>query len=101
MLYRDCSNISRNFRIICENTIRGLLVVFTVVVATQLPYFGAVLSSVGGFTDALQAFVIPSLIGLQVIQGKVPWEGYFHRFVAGLGVLIMLHTVIQLMKHVR
>ena len=72
---------------------------FTMTVAAQFPYFSAVLGSVGGFTDALQAFVVPSLIGLRIFGDRIPWGlRYFYRIVSCLGLLIMMHTVIKLLK---
>ena len=98
-LRRDLNSMSRGYRTLCENAIRSFLVVFTLTVAAHFPYFSAVLGSVGGFTDALQAFVVPSLIGLRVFGERLPWElGYFYRFVSSLGLLIMMHTVIKLVN---
>ena len=42
--------------------LRAGLVAFTILVAGCLPFFGDLLSKVGGLTDATLAFVIPALI---------------------------------------
>ncbi|CAN0236110.1 unnamed protein product, partial [Ectocarpus fasciculatus] len=54
--------IATGRRMIFENAVRAGMVLFTVVIALQMPYFGSVLGTVGGFTDATVSFVLPPLI---------------------------------------
>lgn len=54
---------SINKMVIC-NVIRSVLVIFTVFVAIYEPYFGSMVGTVGGLTDALQSFVFPPLMWL-------------------------------------
>lgn len=64
-LFRNCTNQSSLQRKWTKNGIRASLVFFTAAIAALTPYFGSVLGTVGGLTDALQAFVLPPLICLQ------------------------------------
>ena len=54
-----------------KNTIRTMIVLLTCVIAISTPYFGSVLGTVGGLTDALQAFVLPPLICIQIHRSSV------------------------------
>jgi hypothetical protein len=77
--------------------LRSALVIFTVVVAAAIPFFGTVLGRVGGLTDATLAFVIPALIKLvdnnsSGYRLNVLQKGFY--FVVGIwGVCLVLHTV--------
>ena len=54
----------------CKNSIRMILVVFTLYIALEEPYFGSALGTVGGLTDAFQAFVLPPLIYIRLHRNK-------------------------------
>lgn len=60
------------------NTLRTCLVLTTIFVALIFPYFGTVMGAVGGLTDALQCFVLPPMIYLQVEGDKV--SSYFQTY---------------------
>jgi vesicular inhibitory amino acid transporter len=60
------------------NTLRTCLVLITIFVALIFPYFGTVMGAVGGLTDALQCFVLPPMIYLQVEGDKV--GSYFQTY---------------------
>ena len=70
-----------------RNVIRTFLVLSTVVVAVGAPYFGTVLGAIGGFTDALQCFVLPPLIYISVFGRKI------HRTQKALYMLLVLGGV--------
>lgn len=50
-----------------RNIIRSSLVIGTAAIALQAPYFGSVLRTVGGLTDAYQSYIIPPLIAFQLL----------------------------------
>ena len=52
-----------------KNMLRAILVIFTAAIALIAPYFGSVLGTVGGLTDALQSFILPPLICLAMARG--------------------------------
>jgi hypothetical protein len=81
-----------------ENIVRTAMVCFTVMVAIRLPFFGAVLGAVGGLTDTLQAFVIPSMIFLVMAKDN-GLRAMFYRMVMLIGVGIMMHTIQKLIMH--
>eukprot|EP01036_Dinobryon_divergens_P031566 gene31566-40991_t len=47
---------------VTRSGLRTLIVASTIAVAISNPYFGAVLGTIGGLTDAFQCFVLPPLI---------------------------------------
>lgn len=49
-----------------QNGLRTCLVLLTVAIALKCPYSASMLGAVGGLTDALQSFVLPPLIFLNV-----------------------------------
>lgn len=53
-----------------KNIVRTVLVGFTLYIAVEEPYFGTALGTVGGLTDALQAFVLPPLIYLRLHRNQ-------------------------------
>jgi amino acid permease len=75
--------------------VRALIVIGTALVAIHTPYFGSVLGTVGGFTDAMQSFVIPPLIFLKLNEGK-PFVSsarrWFFRIVFAWGVVLVAGT---------
>ena len=80
-----------------RNIMRTTLVAITAYIATQAPYFGAVLRTVGGFTDAFQSYVIPSLVGIIMFRSSGA-EGMaigVHVFVLLWGSGLMVFTLIQ------
>ena len=80
--------------------IRTSLVVATAVVAAVCPYFGSTIGTVGGITDAFQAFVLPCIIYINVakesrelgqkVKGGYPVWVYW--FVVAVGLAIMAST---------
>jgi amino acid permease len=71
------------------------MVIGTATVAIWAPYFGSVLGTVGGLTDALQSFVLPPLICLS-ISGiyKVPTHRrVLYVFFILWGVGTILYTI--------
>lgn len=84
-----------------ENVIRALLVIGTALVAIRTPYFGSVLGTVGGFTDAMQSFVIPPLIFLKLNENNSSVSTsrrFFFRFVFMWGVTLVLCTTFLVLQ---
>ncbi len=73
--------------------------------ALKVPYFGAILGSVGGLTDALLAFVIPPLVffrlktSARAVVGKV--EALLYGSIMMGGLLLMTHTAMSLLRAYR
>jgi len=85
-----------------RNLLRTALVTLTAGIAISTPYFGSVLGTVGGLTDALQAFVLPPLILIQAQKTKMSWSHkFFYRCICLWGIFTMLFTFITLMNDVR
>lgn len=83
-------------RMIFENAVRAGMVLFTVVIALQMPYFGSVLGTVGGFTDATVSFVLPPLIFLKLNEGNQEvsqLRKYFNIAVFLFGGLLVVKTM--------
>ena len=93
----NISQQSKLSQLLMKNTIRTLLVLITALIAILAPYFGTVLGAVGGLTDALQSFVLPPLIGIQLFQNvltlrqKILFYG-----ILVFGVFTMFNTVLQI-----
>jgi amino acid permease len=87
---------------VTQNIIRALLVITTALVAILAPYFGEVLGTVGGLTDALQSFCLPPLICMNMgYRGHMKLSGYrkaFYRFVILWGIGTICHTITILVK---
>lgn len=80
-----------------QNLTRSVLVLFTCIVAVRAPYFGSVLGTVGGLTDALQAFVLPALICRKHLDGNISLTGsVFLSVVFVWGVCVMVYTCTNL-----
>ena len=78
---------------IARNCLRGALVLLNLVVAVRAPYFGGVLGTVGGVTDALQSFVLPPLIYMAIMKlelSDVEVIGY--RAITGWGAITIVYT---------
>ena len=56
---------------ISQNILRAVLVLGNVIVAIRAPYFGNMLSAVGGLTDAFLCFVMPPLIYRVATKGEI------------------------------
>lgn len=88
-------------RVVFENTVRAVIVIGTALVAIHTPYFGSVLGTVGGFTDATQSFVIPPLIFLRLNADK-PFVSaarrWFFRAVFTWGVILVTGTTILVLS---
>jgi amino acid permease len=80
-----------------RNAVRTFLVITTAIVALCAPYFGGVLTTVGGITDAFQIYVVPSLVYMKMQKNKGirNRSTYFYHFVFGWGVCLMTFTVIN------
>jgi amino acid permease len=78
-----------------RNAVRTALVIGTSIVAVCVPYFGGVLVTVGGITDAFQIYVVPSLIYLKMQQDKNIKDRYtyIYYFVFVWGVCLMTFTI--------
>lgn len=80
-----------------RNLVRTALVACTAFIATQSPYFGTVLRTVGGFTDAFQSYVVPALIS--IIMLRATHSGglavYFYVSVLLWGSGLMAFTLVQ------
>jgi len=77
------------------NFIRSSLVLATALVAVLAPYFGTVLGSVGGLTDALQSFVLPPLIALKLLHHRGPLTQYFYKGIIVWGMATILYTIFK------
>lgn len=90
-----CLPAESTIRTIFENTLRAVLVLFTATVALKTPYFGNVLGTVGGFTDATVSFVLPPLIFLTLNRNNPEvsqrWK-YFNMVVFAFGCTLVLKT---------
>lgn len=88
--------------IITRNIVRTLLVISTASIAILAPYFGEVLGTVGGLTDALQSFCLPPLICLNMgYKGHMKLSSYrkaFYVFVILWGIGTIGHTITILIK---
>ena len=76
----------------------------TALVAILAPYFGETLGAVGGLTDALQSFVLPPLICLQM-QYRDSMEiniyrKFFYFFVFFWGLGTILYTLTRLLNKI-
>jgi Transmembrane amino acid transporter protein len=97
-LHRCTSVESDQAVMISRNVMRTLMVVGTAVVAISAPYFGSVLGTVGGLTDALQSFVLPPLICLSTMgMNKVPLHTkVIYMFIVLWGTGTILYTLSRL-----
>ena len=78
-----------------ENAVRAGMVLFTVIIALEMPYFGSVLGTVGGFTDATVSFVLPPLIFLKLNEGNhevSQLRRYFNAAVFLFGGILVVKT---------
>ena len=81
-------------RTISQNILRTILVLLNVIIAIRAPYFGNMLSAVGGLTDAFLCFVMPPLIYRAALHGEmtVSQNVLYLLLVAG-GFLVILYTL--------
>jgi amino acid permease len=78
-----------------ENVIRTSLVLFTVLISLKVPYFGEVLGTIGGFTDAIVSFVLPPLIFLKLNENNAEvsnLQRYFNVGVLLFGMTLVVKT---------
>jgi amino acid permease len=78
-----------------RNGVRTSLVITTAIVALCAPYFGGVLTTVGGITDAFQIYVVPALVYMKMQRNKGirDMATYFYHFVFVWGICLMSFTV--------
>lgn len=82
---------------VVRNVLRTVLVLGMVTVAIKAPYFGNMLGSVGGLTDAVQCFVFPPMIFLKLEGDKLStWYRNTCRLTVVWGAFIILYTVSNL-----
>lgn len=84
-----------------RNGVRAVLVVTTAIVALCAPYFGGVLTTVGGITDAFQIYVVPALVYVRMQRNKGirNKSTYFYYFVFLWGVCLMTFTVVNTLRN--
>lgn len=84
-----------------RNFLRTCLVLSTVIVAIQAPYFGSVMGAVGGLTDALQSFVFPPLIFLVLEKDMVSklYRAYSMSIVC-IGLVVVGYTCMIIIQAV-
>lgn len=78
-----------------RNSVRTALVLTTAIVAYCAPYFGGVLTTVGGITDSFQIYVVPSLVYVMMQRSKDiknQWT-YFYYFVFIWGSSLIAFTM--------
>ena len=81
-----------------KNTIRTSIVLSNVIIAIRAPYFGSMLGSVGGLTDAFLCFVVPPLIYSSIFKDDLnSVSKLFYSALTGFGVCIMIYTVVKLL----
>ena len=86
----------------CRNIIRTALVGLTAYIATQAPYFGTVLRTVGGFTDAFQSYVVSALVCI-IMQRSTAQKGsniYLYVFILVWGCGLMVFTLVQTVQSI-
>jgi len=83
-----------------RNGVRTSLVITTAIVALCAPYFGGVLTTVGGITDAFQIYVVPALVYMKMQRNKGIRDKstYFYHFVFIWGVCLMSFTVFNTVR---
>lgn len=81
---------------------RACLVLIIAAVAITTPYFGSVLGTIGGLTDALQAFVLPSLIFMNGWKwtSASTLEACYYWCILAWGISIMVVTFAQLVYNI-
>jgi len=83
----------------CSMTIRAGLVLFTAAVAAGCPYFGSTLGTVGGITDAFQAFVLPCIIFMSVKSGVGGVaQQWLYWVIMILGSCLIISTMISVVQ---
>jgi amino acid permease len=88
-----------------RNVLRALLVLATALVAVVTPYFGSVLGTVGGLTDALQAFVLPPLISVHMASTHMggprlsPRRRIAYAAITAWGLATMVYTAVKIAKN--
>ena len=79
---------------ISQNALRTVLVMLNVVVAIRAPYFGNMLSAVGGLTDAFLCFVMPPLIFRVALRGELgSLQAGAYLAVVGWGIVVIAYTL--------
>ena len=83
-------------------TLRTALVVFTALVAFNIPYFGTFLGLVGGLTDSLQSLVIPPFI-IASLKRKMNSqtsriEEILYKLIILFGGSLIIYTLISLYR---
>ncbi len=79
---------------ISQNLLRTCLVLLNVIVAIRAPYFGNMLSAVGGLTDAFLCFVMPPLIFRVALRGELSaLQSGLYLAVVVWGTLVIVYTL--------
>lgn len=78
-----------------QNGLRTFLVLLTIGIALKCPYSASMLGAVGGLTDALQSFVLPPLIFLNVsgLNLSTTQKGY-NLLIILWGSVTILYTIV-------
>lgn len=90
------SNFIKNMS---QNILRTVLVLLNVVVAIRAPYFGNMLSAVGGLTDAFLCFVMPPLIYRVALRGELSGAASAaYLMVVAWGGVVILYTLYHVVQ---
>jgi amino acid permease len=82
-----------------QNALRTFLVLLNVTVAIRAPYFGNMLSAVGGLTDAFLCFVMPPLIYRVALKGELsPTANAMYLLIVGWGVVVIFYTLFHVVE---
>mmetsp|Transcript_4289 Transcript_4289/g.5903 ORF Transcript_4289/g.5903 Transcript_4289/m.5903 type:complete len:618 (-) Transcript_4289:136-1989(-) len=99
MAISSCRPTSAVSDSVMRATVRTIVVLLTVVVAICAPYFGTVMGTIGGFTDAFQCFVLPPLIYRSLFDHSLAGHcKVFYAFIFLFGVGVILHTSFHAMN---
>jgi hypothetical protein len=81
---------------ITQYTVRSLIVLSTAYIALKAPYFGSMVGTVGGLTDALQCFVLPPLIYMEVeMKNTSMMTKMYYITVVVIGIGTILYTSVS------
>lgn len=85
-----------------KNMLRACLVLVTTILAAAFPHFGMMIGVVGGFTDAMQAYVLPPILYLRLHQHELGiLSRIFYSSISILGVTIMAYTLVNIVVTVK
>jgi amino acid permease len=82
-----------------QNALRTCLVLLNVTVALRAPYFGNMLTAVGGLTDAFLCFVVPPLVYRVTLRGEIsPVADVAYLLLVAWGVFIIVYTLYHVVE---